>query len=361
MSNNLWNLKVLDSPPLVTFDYNLKDYDNLFSKTDYCLLFEQHLNKLINLIDTKKILLTNEKTILEKLIYKNWNPLRKEKSMQLMRQLKKQLNKFEQINLSDLVKSVRDLSNSRQQTIKSLPSREVYEYLLIRLYSAFKLLDYTLEMIKNKLFIHLMKLIHNAIYLANNMLFVSAISRIYFILKKYKQNITFVYNCLREHIHLFKSTSIQWSNQFKIDQLPLNISISNETKRTNEPTTSSNDSNIELTFRQLINTEDFGVPIEREPEIVLNNSENELFVKWKKILIKNIELIESDDLVIFNKNLRKFLVKKLKKFEQNYSLFLKDILNKKLLNKNDFKIKKAKNKIFLKMIYKTISKILNKK
>ena len=60
MSNNLWNLKVLVSPPLVTFDYNLKDYENLFSKTDYCLLFEQHLNKLINLIDTKNILLTNE-------------------------------------------------------------------------------------------------------------------------------------------------------------------------------------------------------------------------------------------------------------------------------------------------------------
>ena len=98
MSNSIiWNFKQLDGPPFVTFDYSSIEYENRFSNTDYHLFFEQHLNKLLDLVETKSSneMFKNEKIILEKLIYKNWNPLRKEKSMQLMKMLKRLLVKFE--------------------------------------------------------------------------------------------------------------------------------------------------------------------------------------------------------------------------------------------------------------------------
>lgn len=357
--SNIWNLKQLDGPPLVTFDYSLIEYENTFSKTNYHLFFEQHLNKLIDLVETKSDLFTNEKIILEKLIYKNWNPLRKEKSMQLMRQLKRLLNKFEQIKLIDLIRSIKDLTISRQTNNKSLPSKEFNEYFLVRVYSTFKLLEYTIEMIRSQLFIDLMKLIKNAIYLPNNILFVSTVARIYFILKKYKQNITFIYNCLRENIHLFKSTQIEWSNDFKIDQMPIKICCFSNEKNLNN---SNNELNL-VEFEALkINEEvlqDIGVKIER------NEKNDLLFIKWKKVLLTNIQKMiritfkkagSTTSLVKFNKKLSKFLNSKLNKFKDDYTLFLNDLLNKKLINKKDFKIKSIKKKLILKAIYKSISK-----
>ena len=65
-----------------------------------------------------------------------------------------------------------------------------------------------------------------AVFLPNNILFLSIVARIFCILKKYKELIVFVYNCLRESINLFKSTSIKWHQEFNVDQLPYNISNS---------------------------------------------------------------------------------------------------------------------------------------
>ena len=345
-SSDLWNQISLETPPLVTFDYSLNEYNHLFSCTDYHLLFEQNLNKLIHLF--KNSPLDDEQNLFEKLIFKNWNPLRKEISMQLMRQLKRLLTKWKQIKLNDLAGSIKEMSISKQESIKKLPSKEVFEYFLVRLQSAFNLADYIESLIKNKLFIHLMKLIHNAIYLANNILFVSTVSRLYFILKKFKNITLYVYNSLRSYIHLFKSTSIQWSSNFTIDKLPPKLAFEKKIEQ-----------NLQIekkifSFVDLNQEEDIGVRIERVEVTQSNESE---FSKWKKLLLKSIN--KSIELKNFKKEFRKFLYKKYKISNADYIQFLNELLNKKSICITDLNGKKKKK--FLKIIYKTITKFIQNK
>ncbi len=345
--SDVWNLKNLDGPPMVTFDYSLSEYESLFSNTEFHSMFEYHLNKLIDLIETKQNFFKNEKLLLEKLIYKNWNPLRKEKYMQQLRQLKKMLSNYEELKLAELSKSIKHMITSRQPTLKTLPSREVNEYLLVRLCTAFKLLEFTMRLIRDKLYVELMRSIQNAVYLANNYLFLSAVSRIYFVLKKYKQNVMFVYNSLREHIGLFKSTSNDWSPA-KIDNLALKLStqsIKKEKKNLDE-------TELNLAkFERLNLEEDLGVTIER------NTLDLNCDLEKKKFLIKNIQKIfkTSQSVKKFEQKFKKFL--KTKSIELNFDyLFLKEVLEKKLISKKDFTVKKLKKKLILKTIYKSISK-----
>ena len=355
--SDVWNLKNLEGPPMVTFDYSLSEYDSLFSKTEFHSMFEHHLNKLIDLMETKQNLLYNDKVILEKLIYKNWNPLRKEKYMQQMRQLKKMLNSYEQLNLVDLSNSIKQMITSRQPTLRTLPSKEVNEYLLVRLCTAFKLLESAIHLIRDKLYFELMKSIQNAIYLANNYLFLSAVSRIYFVLKKYKQNVMFVYNSLREYIELFKSTSNDWSPA-KIGDLSLKLS----TQSFEREKTDKDEKEINLAKFEKLNLEDYGVKIERDALDLDHALAEDDLVEKKKALIRNIQKIfkSSESIKKFDQKFKNFLKSKSNELD-NDNLFLKEVLDKKLIIKKDFKIKKLKKKLIIKIIYKSISKFLKKK
>ena len=210
----IWNQKNLDSPPLVTFDYPLSEYNKLFKDTNFNLIFFDHVEKTINLFNKSKILFLNEKSLLEKIIYKNWNPLRKENSLKLMKQLKRIINSFIDLKLDSLLVNIKETSQTRDQTflknitnnklIKTLPSREIFEYFLVRLVSSHQLLEYGMNLIKSNILIHIMKSIKNAIYLPNNILFMSNLSRLYCFLKKYNQMIILIYNNLRDYINFIK-------------------------------------------------------------------------------------------------------------------------------------------------------------
>jgi hypothetical protein len=149
-----------------------------------------------------------------------------------MRKLKRALNVFLDIKLEDLLETISQTCktikldqafNKKYENTKSLPSKELLEFLLVRLLSSYKLLDYGINLIKTNILYYIIKLIKNAIYLTNNILFMSIIARVYCLFKKYKQQISYVYNSLREYIDLFKSTSIKWSDSFDIEVLPLSL------------------------------------------------------------------------------------------------------------------------------------------
>lgn len=359
----LWNQLKLDMPPLVTFDYTLNEYEHLFSNTDYHLLFESNLNKLTSLFQSNQ--LDDEIILFEKLIFKNWNPLRKEASMQQMRQLKRLLSKWKELRLNELVVSLREMTNSKQGTTRKLPSKEVYEFFLVRLQSAFKLSSCMLSLIKNKLYIHLMKLIHNAIYLANNILFVSAVSRMYFILKKYKQLVVYAYNTLRPYIDYFKSTSIKWSTSFTLAELPLELEIHKGAKSCEkEADTNATEAVVEenlLAFTSL-SQQDIGIKIERnERSVAVSNDEFSSFLKWKNSLVKSINKSVQSDVVKFKKELRKFLIKKHKISNEKYVKFLNDLLAKKSIGLKELSGVNKEKKLLLKTFYKTIKKFIQNK
>ena len=196
---DIWNLKQLDGPPIVTLDYTLPEYEASFTSTSFRLLLEQHLQKLIFLMESNRPTFLLEKSLLEKLIYKNWNSLRKERAVQSMRRLKKVLNSFETLELIDIVRRVNDLTSSAANDmchlgkLRTLPSREVFEYFIVRIYAAYRLIEFALELIRKDIFFNLVKSIQMAVFMPNNLLFLGTVSRIYCILKKViKKKILFI-------------------------------------------------------------------------------------------------------------------------------------------------------------------------
>ena len=236
--SDLWNLKRLEPPPFVTFEYTNNELETRFANKNH-FIFNDYLNKLYNLLESSEVFMSNEKHVLEKLIYKNWNPLRKEKSLQFMRKLKTILGSFEDMKLSSLARDFKDLKKPRTQAgkeLRSVPSKELHEYFLVRLLAAFNLLNHAVNLIRDKIFVYLSALIQSGIYLPNNLLFLSVVARIFCLFKKYAQLIVLTYNNLREYVGLFKSTNIIWSSMFELDKLPLKININlenNESKVVN--------------------------------------------------------------------------------------------------------------------------------
>ena len=381
--DTIWNLKSLDQPPIVKFDYTPAEYNNLFAQTNFSLLFSAELDKLIHILNQSESVFLNEKYLLDKIIYKNWNPLRKEKTLQLMRKLKRALNLFIEIKLNDLLETIAQISKAKQLDIfknsKSLPSKELLEFLLVRLLSSYKLLDHGMTLIKTNILYYIIKLIKNAIYLTNNILFMSIISRVYCLFKKYKQHISYVYNSLREYINLFKATSIKWSDRFNIESLPLSLApVSHDDgddlkfqdvvkKFESKVNGVSNGDQVKVEEKvECLEFEDYGQIIDRNAfSGAVNGDEhkslNEKFYKKFEVLIKLSLAQEKNSnefkLKLFKKKFQKYV--KLLKSKQEYSKSeLVDLIgNKKSLN---LILKSNKLKSKKKIIFKSLKKIINK-
>jgi len=326
----IWNLKVIDQPPLVAFDYSLNEYHVLFKNSNYDSLFGQQLLKLINLLSKSKSLYQNEKFYLEKIIFKNWNALRKETSLQLMRKLKKILISFDELKLELLLVSVNDILNRNNKNMKFLPSKEYFEFLLVRLISAFKLLEYGQSLIKSKMLFYIIKNIKNAIFLSNNLLFLSIISRIYCLFKCYKQQIILVYSNLRENICIFKATAIKWSDNFTVDQLPMALNTTTiqknlllESKKLSEP---------EIQFENEVNKmeQDIGEAIQRDDKPVNTKIEK---IDFAKPFFKKLKLflkVKKFNLKMFRLNFSKYVKRQKKRDGSNgFSSFLYNVCTNK--------------------------------
>lgn len=223
----LWNKTNLKSPSYMTLEYTKYEYESLFAKTNFHLLFNDKLTSMCSLFERSKSAFADEKYILERLIYKNWNALRKEQSLKNMRKLKSLLSKLNSLSLEKLSETVMLLNKKKSnQQVTCLPSRELYEFYLFRLYAAYNLIEYCQNLVRSKLTTHFVRQIKNAVFLSNNLLYMSNISRIYCLISKYQVSISYVYNCLREYIKLFKSSGIEWSVDISLENLPIYLSDS---------------------------------------------------------------------------------------------------------------------------------------
>lgn len=356
----IWNLKSLDQPPLVAFDYSMDEYHALFKNSDYDLLFNQQLFKLIKLLSKSQSLYQNEKFYLEKIIFKNWNALRKETSLQLMRKLKGLLKSFDDLKLELSLASISDILNRNNKNTKFLPSREYFEFLLVRMLSAFKLLEYGQSLIKSKILFYIIKNIKNAIFLSNNLLFFSIVSRIYCLFKCYQQQIILVYNNLRENIGLFKATSIKWSEDFKVEELPIHLNINIiqksvflETKKLSE---------TEIQFENEVNKMelDIGEAIDRDEKPI--NAK----IDYAKPFFKKIKLFlkgKNFNLKVFKLNFSKYVKRQIKRNDSNeFVTFLDNVCtNEKKFTKKLNSLLKASNlEGRTKVITKKMFLILNK-
>lgn len=371
---NLWNNKQIDPPPFVTLSYTNTEFNDLFKTNTFSVLFKNYLEKLKNLFESGDYFFLSEKQMLEKLIFKNWNSLRKEKSLQYMKKLKHFLNDFVNFKFNNLVETINIMTGSLDRTNEkkskiSLPSREVFEYFLIRLYAILTLFNHIMFTIRNKICFFIIKYIKNGIFLSNNILYLCNVSRIYCIIKKYQINSKFLYNNLREHIHLFKSTSLKWNESFSLDMLPINVK---DTKL------NLDDHNLEQSlenFEKNINfstkNEDIGELIDRDSIEKISkpkDKKKKLNSSKRKILFKKIQLLISstDQIDKIKSKFKRFIKGKIKKNSLNYSSFLRDCLAdkksfiKKLngLLQNVSNLNQNEKSLFSKSIIKIIKKLI---
>lgn len=233
---SIWNMKNLSSPTFKTLEYTKQEYDRLFASTNYHLMFATNLKSTLDLFEKSRSALVDETYILERLIYKNWNALRKERYMQNMKKLKSVLKKFSDLSIDKLSETIQKMATSaisrNNKSNVNLVSREVVEFYAIRLYSAYQLSEYVLRLIRNLLEPDFVRQMRNNVFLSNNLLYLSTISRIYCIIRRYHRSIGHLYNCFRENISLFKSSeSENWIDKELIDQLPMFLmSTSKNTK-----------------------------------------------------------------------------------------------------------------------------------
>jgi hypothetical protein len=177
---------------------------------------------------------------------------------------------------------------------------------------------------------YLLERIYNAIYIANNVLFLSCVARIYTISKRISIIFISCYNYLRKNLEFFKSTCLTWNPIFKLNDYPIEIE-SNEIKNEVE----------EIIENEIKNDEclDLGVVIRREdhqPQRAIEKKDvGKNDNKWKRILFKYFKNILNEE--DKKKLCKKFIKKKLKKFGRRYALFM--IRIRKLFIKK-FKCKK---------------------
>jgi hypothetical protein len=379
----LWNLKELEKfrPPTVTFKYTHTEYTK--TTVDFIETFRELVCQILNFDEKNQTILTSELHIFDKILYKNWNCLRKEKAVQLMRRLKNLLYKYETIKIKELCNNILALSMSDANSA-TLASKELYEYMMVKLYSALRLIDYSLAQIRSPIAFGIIKSMQNALYLANNILFMSIIARIYALLKLYKQNIEKLYVFVRVSLCLLKGTGIKWSINYSLDDYPFCLSASiiqpNQVIQTNQLHSSF------LLFKSNKLEEDVGELIQRDNEKLIgydNEIETQIpFKKWRDSFIVKVSRLANKSIRKQNKKInRKLFAKKLRilirrqitttntnskgmKFRNDYFRFIIDRkfkvsrkrLNKKL-NKNENFNKKDK-KLIKKILFNEISNFL---
>ena len=335
----IWNFKNLDQPPLVALKYTSIEYEHEFKHT--CIT--AHLSNLANILTSSQKMFTNEKYILDKIIYKNLNTLRKEKSIQHMRKLKRLLNNFLSLKLTNLLDTMQILNKSVGVNVCA-PSREMFEFLLTRLFSSYQLLLLSMNVIRQDIFTSVIKSTSNAAFLANNILFLSTISRMYVIVKRYLQQVGQFFSNLRLHLHRFKSTNVKWSSGFNLDQFPTCLgdgheSTENQKKLIADLKSMELNDSFPLNF---MNEQDVGECLDRSAfEEIREDIRKEKPGKLEKLLFKKIMYFaKAYESKMLKKKLRVFLRKKAKK--KKYLKFLKKLIAKKYkfeqdLNDNVFK------------------------
>jgi hypothetical protein len=323
----LWNIKSINNsmPPIIRLEYDL----NLDKKE---IILHKNLNKNLDDLSIKlkfyETTFNYEVNILNKLLIKNFNALRKDVSMNLLKKLKKLLSNYQEIDIFDVLKNI-EKNDGYKKTSNYFLSREFYEFLLVKFYSIINLLKIILNICKtcSK---YLLERIYNAIYIANNVLFLSCVARIYTISKRISIVFINCYNYLRKNLEFFKSTNLTWNPIFKLNDYPIEIE-SNEIKNEVE----------EIIENEIKNDEclDLGVVIRREdhqPQPVIEKKDvDKNDNKWKRILFKYLKKILNEE--DMKKRCKKFIKKKLKKFGRRYALFM--IRIRKLFIKK-FKCKK---------------------
>lgn len=332
-THNLYMSKIIDQtmPSIIRLEYRNQNEINQLKELN------QHLKTLFNKLDYYKKPFNIEIDLLNKFIVKNQNALRKEISVNLLKKLKKLLSSYKLANLEGVLGNLNDNSGVKN-AVQYYLSAEYYEYLLVKLYSTIHLLDVSLSLCKtiNK---YIFERICNAIYMPNNIIFKSLVSRIYTIIKCITVHIISGYNCLRKNLSNIKKTNLVWSTWFNVDDYPLNIELK-----------SYDLDNSAQIITQEDNETDLGIAIERiddNLEIESTNNKNNYNnnhnhnnnqLKWKKKLFKNYNSILNENKKPF-KHLKKHINKKINKFGNEYTSFLigiKKIFIKKYKNKKVF-------------------------
>jgi len=154
----------------------------------------------------------------------------------------------------------------------------------------------------------------------------------------------FVYNCLRGNLDSFKSTSIKWSPEFNLDQLPAGLkdflgcstipSIRFLEQKIDKLELISSQTGFKFQLNE--RAEDLGIVIERNSEKFINKDKD--FVKWQRALFKKCQqsvltVFKNTYEKKFNKKIRgritRFLESKASLAGvQKYSQFLKEIIKK---------------------------------
>jgi len=97
---------------------------------------------------------------------------------------------FENLKFIELLKQLDGLTARTKQSqfssskFRLLPSREIFEHFLARVYGAYRMFKFMLSLIREKIFFFLVKSIQMAVFMPNNLIFLGTVSRIYCLLKK---------------------------------------------------------------------------------------------------------------------------------------------------------------------------------
>lgn len=271
---SIWNVKSVTSPAFKTVEYTKQEYERLFAtNTNFHLMFGEKLKQLLRTFDKSRGALAEETYVLERVIYKNWNALRKERSMQSMRKLRGSLAKWTSCVCVDKLSEVIDrliVDNPRRSSSSTsrylLPSRQVLAFYAMRLYAAYRLADYTLRLIRNKLEPDLSRQMRHNVFMANNLLYMSAASRLYCLFRRYQRVIAHVYNCLREYVTLFKPSDDDDTDTNNIDQLPKFLMLTNKWKSEAGLIEKLNISD-RMTIEDDDQDDDIGTPVDRSAHI----------------------------------------------------------------------------------------------
>lgn len=260
---SIWNSLSIASPSFRTLEYSRLEYERLFGSTNYHLMFADQVSTLLSVFEKSRVALENEKHVLDRLIYKNWNALRKETSMQKMKKLKRSLQKLSALSIDKLTETIQKLTSvNKTSQARLLPSQEVFQYYAIRLYSTYRISEYVMRLVRDRLESDLIRQMRNNIFLANNLLYISTVSRIYCIIRSRQRAVAHIYNCLREYLDLFKSSGDEYTlTTSDLEQLPRYIMT---TAREQSDSKSVHKSILTLAIQSDDQEmEDLGEPIER--------------------------------------------------------------------------------------------------
>lgn len=230
MDTSEWNSQTLSAPSFIAVDFSKVEYENLLKTTNFQSIFYDHAKELIQLFEKYQPFLNHEKQVLTSLLYKSWNTMRNQRSIQNMKKVKSLLNKLSGLcicKLTDVIIRLFTFQNKIETKVNiSLPSREIIKFYLLRLFASYRLISYGIYLIRFKIVPDLCNKIRKNIFIVNNLLFVGVVSRIYCLIRRFQISIVYLYNCLKNNVLLFKSAfeHLQTS-EADFDNLPIRLKV----------------------------------------------------------------------------------------------------------------------------------------